>query len=261
MACPELGKLSSHLWLCFAQLHRQAELSKPGCLNHHLFRRESPSKIPVSKTHWMSLNVIRERNCQGLRPSSRSGQPITTTVDGDGGTDKSALSSYFNMLNEINAARQWDQPIWGALMLGDHHLKGWREKMNVTSMNYLEGLSNEIKESKDIEWDESKEDEEGLPVIKCKQPVEESLFPWRPASVVLCKSMSPDLKQILMLLNNWANDPTFVDVPFVLAHKYVLRVSYNTQGACIDVIAKASAICAGLHIYPQNLQHMGGLHK
>ncbi|KAF9230248.1 hypothetical protein BU15DRAFT_83872 [Melanogaster broomeanus] len=50
-----------------------------------------------------------------------------------------------------------------------------------------------------------------------KSAIDESLFPWGPSTVVLRDSLSPDLQQILLILDNWANDPTYVVRKILLA--------------------------------------------
>ena len=47
--------------------------------------------------------------------------------------------------------------------------------------------------------------------------IDESLFPWGPSSAILEGSLSPELREILIILDNWSNDPTYVVRKILLA--------------------------------------------
>ena len=65
------------------------------------------------------------------------------------------------------------------------------------------------RDHREVGGGESDDDEEGEPK-KRRPTVDESLFPWRSSSQVVRIMLSPGQQEVLELLDNWANDPTFV---------------------------------------------------
>ena len=63
---------------------------------------------------------------------------------------------------------------------------------------------------------DSDSDERTAPKHHCTS-IDESLFLWGPTSAVLKGSLAPELREILTILDNWSNDPTYIVRKILLA--------------------------------------------
>ncbi|KIK79052.1 hypothetical protein PAXRUDRAFT_16529 [Paxillus rubicundulus Ve08.2h10] len=94
--------------------------------------------------------------------------------------------------------REEDETSWGEeVYLRIHHL---------TQDQEVEDL-----DTNDEHSTPSKPDEEGQSSSKHQHSaIDESLFPWGPTSVAIRDTLVPEHQQVLNILNNWSNDPTFI---------------------------------------------------
>ncbi|KIK87752.1 hypothetical protein PAXRUDRAFT_14431 [Paxillus rubicundulus Ve08.2h10] len=66
--------------------------------------------------------------------------------------------------------------------------------------------------------DSRQPDEEGQSSSKRQRSaIDESLFPWGPTSVAIQDTLAPEHQQVLNILDNWSNDPTFIVRKILLA--------------------------------------------
>ncbi|KIJ57579.1 hypothetical protein HYDPIDRAFT_120537 [Hydnomerulius pinastri MD-312] len=135
------------------------------------------------------------------------------TAVGNGELDKSAFLAYLDILDEIDADNRRAQSRGATLDVRrsssrDTGQGGEHDELDEPLRRAERGNKGK---GRRIESDEEDEEEGDLPIVKRKRPsVNEALFPWGPASIVLRNALAPDLREIFTLLEDWANDPTYV---------------------------------------------------
>ncbi|KIK92973.1 hypothetical protein PAXRUDRAFT_146119 [Paxillus rubicundulus Ve08.2h10] len=116
------------------------------------------------------------------------------------------------MLDEINVNREHAQSRDPSGTLDDRCSPSAGARQNGEFSEPEESTKQRRKgKGRQAQSEESEDQEDDLPVPKQKRSsVNESLFPWRHTANVLQETLPADLQTILALLEDWANDPTFV---------------------------------------------------